>query len=108
MRAPASGTQSKNGGYTGGLITTASPGRVAARSSSTTPTPTSVTAVTAAGSRSQFQRRAANPAMARPRSGTACAYPASDRCTASRSTSATGGASAKSISATVSGSTSAG
>ena len=70
-RTPASGPQSKNGGYTGGLITTASPGRVRARSSSTTPTPTSVTPVTWAVSTSQPQRRAANLATARPRSGVA-------------------------------------
>ena len=57
-----------------------------------TRTPTSVTAVTAVGSMSQFHRRPANPAMAWPSSGTAIAYPASDRSTASRRASATGAA----------------
>ena len=70
-RVPASATQSKNGGYTGGLIATASPGRVSTRSSSTTPTPTSVTAVTDAGSRSSSigwkrTRRGPGPGQARP------------------------------------------
>jgi hypothetical protein len=86
----------------------ASPGRASSRSSSTTPTPTSVTATTDAGSRAQLHRLAAKPASARPSPGVAIAYPVSDRSTASRSASATGAARLKSISATVSGSTSAG
>ena len=107
-RAPTSATQSKNGGYTGGLITTASPGPQHARSSPTQPVLTSVTAVTEPGSTRQPHRAAANPATASPSSGTGIAYPVSDRLTASRNTSAIGSATGKSVSEMVSGRTSAG
>jgi hypothetical protein len=54
----------KKGGYTGGQITTPSPGEVSIRSASATPTMTSATGQQRAGSTCQPQRRAAKEAKA--------------------------------------------
>lgn len=84
---------SKNGGYTGGVITTPAPGVTARRSSSITPTITSGTGYTAPGSTFHSWRSAAKPAYASPIPCRGCEYPVSEAATAADSAVAIGRAS---------------
>ena len=82
---------SKNGGYTGVLITTPSPGSVASASIASTPAITSGTRCTRPGSTAQPCLAAANAANVSPRPS-GVAYPQSLRSTAARSAASTGSA----------------
>ena len=82
---------SKNGGYTGGLITTPSPCAVTIRSSQSTPAITSGSSRTRSAATAHPCRAAANDANASP-SPAAFAYPRSCRSAAARTAAATGGA----------------
>ena len=93
MTPPASGTISKNGEYTGGLMMTRSPGRIASRSDSTMTTLMSVVVRTDDGSTVQPQEVAAKSANARCTRSSGPTYPVSDRRTAPISASAIGSAS---------------
>ena len=90
-RRPALGMCSKNGGYTGVLMTTPSPGSVVSSRTASTPAMTSGTRCTRPGSTAQSCRAAANRANASP-SPEAIAYPQSDRSMADRSAASTGSA----------------
>ena len=82
---------SKNGGYTGVLITTPSPGSVASRRMASTPAITSGTRWTRPGSTVQPCLAAANLANVSPRPA-GVAYPQSLRSMAARSAASTGSA----------------
>ena len=82
---------SKNGGYTGVLMTTPSPGSVARSSSASTPAITSGTRCTRPGSTVQSCLAWANAANVSPMPASA-AYPQSLSSTASRSAASTGSA----------------
>ena len=96
---------SKNGAYTGGLITTRSPGSVATSSTSKMPHITSGTTNIRAGSSSCRQRRAAKAAYASA-NPSHVTYPVSPRSTSSANAARMGSARRTSISATHNGSTS--
>src|ERR1700681_3522699 len=89
-------------------MTTPSPGFKATRSNSVTPLMTSGNMATSAGSRAHANRSRAKPDSASPSSGIWCAYPVSPSAIAAATAAWTGGASAKSISATNAGRTSGG
>ena len=81
----------KNGGYTGGLMTTPSPGSVASATIASKPAITSGIRCTMPGSTAQSCLAAANAANVSPIPSSA-AYPQSLRSTAARSAASTGSA----------------
>lgn len=105
---PASDTYSQNGGYTGGMMTTWSPGSMIRRSISTAATDTSVVVRTRSGSTRQAHRLSAKSAKASGSARPWPTYPVSPLVTAATRASRTGSASIESISATNIGRTSGG